>query len=152
MAAPSLEAPRSRAGGLLRVYRSDMPKRLTLLLVALVTLVACTPEEIAWFAGRQEAARTAGHPCPDVAPLLELNNLPDHFHDVIWRESMCDPWAVNSSSGALGLTQIMPFWLEDLCPLEIACTEADLLDPVANLAAAGYVWRAQGAEAWSQTW
>ena len=62
------------------------------------------------------------------------------------------PEAVNRGSGALGLTQIMPFWLNVLCPMGVACTSADLLTVAANLDAAAHVYAVQGPAAWSQTW
>lgn len=121
-------------------------------LTALLAVTACTPEQIAWWEGKVADAQAAGLPCPRAAPLVAMFGLPEHFHVVMERESNCDPLAVNDSSGALGLTQIMPFWLRDLCPLGIACTEADLLDPIMNLEAAAHVYQVQGPEAWSQTW
>ena len=66
-------------------------------------------------------------------------------------ESGCDPAAVNTSSGALGLTQIMPFWLTDLCQAGIACSPDDLLRPDTNLDAAQFVFGLQGWAAWSPT-
>ena len=83
---------------------------------------------------------------------MAWRGLPEHFLFVIEHESHCQPGAVNSSSGALGLTQIMPFWLRYLCPMEIACTESDLLAIEANLDAAAVVYAAQGPAAWSATW
>lgn len=117
----------------------------------LTLLTSCSAEEMAWWQSRVTEAEAAGAACPNVAPGLEIAGLPDHFDVVIHRESNCLPWAVNSSSGALGLTQIMPFWLSVLCPLGIACTEAELLDGQRNLLAARIVFDAQGWSAWSQT-
>ena len=122
--------------------------------LAFLTATACdfTPEQLAWWKGQVDEARAAGALCPETAPGLAALGLPEHFDVVIHRESHCDPSAVNADSGALGLTQIMPFWLDALCPAEIACTEAELLHPFVNLEAAAYVYAAQGPEAWSQTW
>ncbi len=100
------------------------------LLAAVVATSACTPETealLAWLHDQSQAAEAAGRPCPELAGDLAWRGLPPEFLDVIWRESGCDPAAVNSSSGALGLTQIMPFWLTDLCQAGIACTLDDLL-------------------------
>jgi soluble lytic murein transglycosylase-like protein len=119
---------------------------------SIAAVTACTPEQRAWWTAKVTEARAAGVSCPEAAPALDALGLPEHFHTVIWRESNCNPFAVNSSSGALGLTQIMPFWLDALCPAGIACTEADLLDPWKNLEAAAFVFAAQGPSAWSQTW
>ena len=124
------------------------------LLAAVVATSACTPETealLAWLHDQSQAAEAAGHPCPDLAGDLAWRGLPPAFLDVIWRESGCDPAAVNSSSGALGLTQIMPFWLTDLCQAGIACTPDDLLRPDTNLDAAQFVFGLQGWAAWSPT-
>jgi hypothetical protein len=112
---------------------------------------ACTPEEQRIWNMLVEENRVEGDPCPEVSALRTWLGLPEHFDVVIWRESTCDPYAV-SPAGALGLAQIMPFWLRDLCPLGIACTRDDLFDPIVNLRAAAYVYHVQGPEAWSQTW
>lgn len=131
-------------------------RRLLLLLVALVPLTACTPGSlealVAWVQQHQDAAASAGLPCPELADAVAWRGLPDHFLFVIERESHCTPTAVNSSSGALGLTQIMPFWLRYLCPMGIACSHDDLLAVEANLDAAAVVYDAEGPAAWSQTW
>lgn len=119
--------------------------------LTVATATSCTPEEMAWWHAKAEYAREQQWPCPDAAPLLETFGLPQHFHNVMWRESKCSPWAV-SPDGAIGVLQIMPFWLRDLCPLGVACTREDLFDPVRNVAAAAYVFSVQGPEAWSQTW
>lgn len=122
--------------------------------VALAT-TACTPDLealVAWARGQEDAAAQAGLPCALYADDVAWRGLPEHFLVVIDRESHCQPGAVNASSGALGLTQVMPFWLRALCPMEVACTEADLLSPDANLDAAAVIYAAQGPAAWSQTW
>ena len=124
------------------------------LLMAVVATSACTPETealLAWLHDQSQAAEAAGQPCPELAGDLAWRGLPPEFLDVIWRESNCDPAAVNSSSGALGLTQIMPFWLTDLCQADIACTPDDLLHADTNLDAARYVYGLQGWAAWSPT-
>ena len=126
-------------------------KRLAALTAAVILTAGCTPREVAWWSSQRDAAVARGEPCPELAPLLELAGLPDHFHVIAWRESRCNPDAVNASSGALGLTQIMPFWLEMLCPLMIACEPWQLLNPTANVAASRVVYDAQGWSAWSQT-
>ena len=132
-----------------------MTFRPVALAAAILTLTACTPDVdnlLAWITTEEQTASAEGQPCPIYADDLAWRGLPDHFLAVIERESRCDPTAVNTSSGALGLTQIMPFWLRDLCPAGIACTPADLLDPQTNLDAAAYVYSVQGPQAWSQTW
>src|SRR5262245_25148149 len=122
------------------------------LLAAVLMTSACTPETealLTWLQDQGEAAEAAGQPCADLAGDLVWRGLPSEFLDVIWRESRCDPAAVNPSSGALGLTQIMPFWLADLCQASIACTADDLLQADVNLDAAAYVFELQGWTAWS---
>jgi len=130
-----------------------MARRLGLLLAALC-LTACSPDldRLVQFLAEHDAEALAqGQPCWDLAGDVAWRGLPDHFVVVIWRESRCNPNAV-SPAGAIGLTQIMPFWLEALCPLGIACTRADLAQPGPNLDAAAYVYAVQGPSAWSSTW
>jgi hypothetical protein len=126
-------------------------KSLAAVMLALAAATSCTPEEQAIWRALVSEHQAEGDRCPEVSALVQLAGLPEHFEGVIWRESMCDPYAV-SSAGALGLAQIMPFWLRELCPMGIACTPADLFDPVANVSAAAYVYAVQGPSAWSQTW
>jgi hypothetical protein len=95
-----------------------------------------------------DQAQTTGHHCPELAPARQLAGLPERFDYIIWRESRCNPHVVNHSSGSLGLTQIMPMWVDDLCRAGIACSRADLLDADVNLAAARYVLDVQGIGAW----
>ena len=132
-------------------FRNRVIGALVLLTVVIGTS-ACTPDTeafLAWLQGQSQAAEASGQPCPELAGDVAWRGLPPEFLDVIWRESRCDPAAVNASSGALGLTQIMPFWLSDLCLADIACTPDDLLRADANLDAAGYVFGLQGWAAWS---
>ena len=118
------------------------------LLTAMVTMSSCTPEQVAWWTRQIEDARTSGHHCPELSPARQLAGLPDAFDYIIWRESRCNPRVVNHSSGSMGLTQIMPMWLDDLCRAQIACTQSDMLDAHTNLAAAAYVLDVQGMSAW----
>jgi hypothetical protein len=60
---------------------------------------------------------------------------------IMWRESNCDPNAHNPS-GATGLTQVMPMWIDD-------CGGGNLRDPVFNLACAHHIWEVSGWGAWS---
>lgn len=129
--------------------------RAALLAGALAVVAGCdlTPEALDALRGWQEqqtsAAMYRGLPCPEYADDVAWRGLPEHFLIVIWNESRCNPAAVNRSSGAVGLTQIMPSWLRALCPMGIACTVADLKEPLRNLDAASVVYDAQGAGAWS---
>ena len=124
-------------------------------LAAIVTIAAstgCTPEEQTWWnwwTSVQTEAHTDGLPGPHLAGDLAARQLPEQFLAVIWRESNCDPTAVNARSGALGLTQIMPAWLGPLCEAGVACTEAEMLEPATNLDAAAFIFAAQGWQAWS---
>ena len=73
---------------------------------AALTLTACTPDLnalMAWVAEREDAAVAAAAPCPTYADDLAWRGLPEYFLFIIERESNCDPAAVNTSSGALGL-------------------------------------------------
>ena len=129
--------------------------RRCLTLGAVLALTGCTPtlEALAaWVHEWETAAAEEGWPCPAYADDLAWRGLPQHFLFVIERESRCDPAAVNEDSGALGLTQIMPSWLDDLCAAGIACSREDLLDPARNLDAAAVIFAQQGPDAWSQTW
>jgi hypothetical protein len=56
-------------------------------------------------------------------------------------ESRGDPNAVNPSSGAAGLFQIMPFWWDHY--------GGDRFDPATNVAVARLIWDQQGYAAWS---
>jgi soluble lytic murein transglycosylase-like protein len=121
---------------------------LAAVILAGATTMACTPDEIDWWLEQRDRAAVTGLPCAELAGHVELSGLPDHFYVVIWRESRCDPGAVNDRSGALGLTQIMPEWLSALCSAGIACTSDELLDAATNLEAASYVYGLQGPDAW----
>lgn len=133
-------------------------RRSLIALIALFTLAACTPDElarldafVAWYHGQQDTAAAQGRPCAQYAGDIAFRGLPSHFLEVIDRESNCSPTAVNRSSGALGLTQVMPSWIGTMCALGIACTRAELLEPYRNLDAAAYIYDRQGPDAWV-TW
>jgi hypothetical protein len=96
---------------------------------------------------RIDEATAEGLPCPGHAALFDLVGLPDHFHYVADRESNCDPSAVNPSSGATGLLQIMPMWADDC-----GTTRHGLLDAFTNARCAVLILAVQGPGAWSQTW
>lgn len=117
--------------------------------IAVLTLAACTPDEIAFWQQRLEQ-QPPGERCPLIAAMREVAGLPEHFDDIAWRESRCDTEAI-SGAGALGVWQIMPAWLPTLCGLGIACTEEELLEPWRNALAAAYVFTVQGWQAWEAT-
>lgn len=128
-------------------------RRAVLAVLAVIVLAGCTPAEwagfVSWAQDTHDQAVAEAQPCPEYAVDLAWRGLPDAFGYIMWRESRCDPSQVNPASGSAGLTQIMPFWLGELCPAGIACTEADLLNAEANLDAAAYVYAAQGLDAWA---
>jgi len=60
---------------------------------------------------------------------------------LIDHESRGNPNAVNPTSGAAGLLQIMPFWWEHY--------GGNPFDPEANIKVASYIYQQQGFQAWS---
>lgn len=127
------------------------------MLAGVLAATGCTPvtqEALdaihSWQEQQTASAEARGLPCPEYADDVAWRGLPEHFLVVIWNESRCDP-AARNRSGATGLTQIMPTWLRVLCPMGIACTVADLQEPLPNLDAAAVVYAAQGPGAW-QGW
>ncbi len=73
-------------------------------------------------------------------------DLVDRAMCLIRYESTGKATAVNTSSGAAGLFQIMPFWWDETLPSEY---RGDRLDPVTNARAAYYIYERQGWRAWS---
>lgn len=124
-------------------------RKFTVAVIAALALTACTPEQVQWWSNEVHEAEQRGESCPQFAPARRLAGLPDEFDYIIHRESRCVATAVNSSSGALGLTQIMPQWIPSLCSAGIACARGALLDAATNLAAAAYVFDVQGWQAWA---
>jgi hypothetical protein len=88
---------------------------------------------------------TAERPCEEWFDLsLEVGWTADQWPTlsrVMWGESRCDPFAHNPS-GATGLTQIMPMWIDD-------CGGGDLRDPVFNLTCALHILMVAGWPSWS---
>jgi hypothetical protein len=121
--------------------------RRLIAVVALLSLTACTPEWNLWRDGLAQGAADAGLPCPEHAAVIDLAGLPDHFHTVARRESTCDPAAVNGSSGATGLFQVMPMWADD-CGTD----RHGLLNAWINAVCAAHIYQVQGPGAWSATW
>src|SRR4249920_179245 len=93
--------------------------------LALFALTACTPEELAlanWLnrdpptlvACREwvGSTRAAGFSEDEIATV----------HQLMIRESRCDPNAVNLRSGDWGLMQIHHTWIGAMCVAGIACT------------------------------
>ena len=124
--------------------RPALAAAATVTAIALSAAACTTPP---WVQASIDQATAEGLPCPGHAALFDLVGLPDHFHHVAERESNCDPAAVNPSSGATGLLQIMPFWASSC-----GTTRHGLLDAFTNARCAVYIYERQGADAWSQTW
>lgn len=81
------------------------------------------------------------------APLVAAYFRPDDVERVLCLmelESRGDPTAVNSSSGASGLMQVMPSW----APV-FGYTVADLQDPMVNLEIASSILDDYGWDSWS---
>ncbi len=68
----------------------------------------------------------------------------DRALQVMACESGGDPSAVNPSSGASGLMQVMPFWADAL-----ALPHDALFDPATNLDVAAWIWGQGGWSHWS---
>jgi soluble lytic murein transglycosylase-like protein len=91
---------------------------------------------------------TSSGSCTQWEHLLEANGLPvDRFTRIMWKESGCDPNAVNRRSGATGLLQIMPQWITKWG----GCSVEALKDPGWNIYHAKQIFDKQGFRAWSQT-
>jgi Lysozyme like domain len=135
-----------------------------------VSLAACTPNQIAfWIQARDEVAATPD-PNDDIALQQALDALPEtpntscaqwywwaieagFTHDqwmnpmsrIMRAESGCNPSAQNSSSSAAGLMQELQMWLDD-CG---GTSHFDFYDPMFNLRCAHHIWEIQGWGAWS---
>ena len=133
-----------------------------------VSLVACTPNQIAWWTQARAEVAATPDPADDIALEQAFEALPDNpntpcaewywwaieagfTHDqwmyplniIMHRESNCQPGAHNRS-GATGLTQVMPMWADDC-----GGVPADLYDPAFNLRCAHHIWEVSGWGAWS---
>ena len=144
-------------------------KRLAVVLIAVVTMSACTPSEIAawqtWMrkdpaAARAELAKLkteVNQPVPSHAPMG--SKCPGWFDEamsagfsfdqwrtvdrIMWRESRCQEGAHNRA-GANGLMQLMAMWADDC-----GTTVAGLRQGAINLRCARHVLAVQGWDAWS---
>lgn len=134
-----------------------MKRMLALTLLLATTASGC---HLAWIdnpipglAGTEADGR-----CTQYEHLLEANGFPvEQFSRIMYRESRCNPGAINRSSGARGLLQVMPQWVtrwggcSDLMRDAGACYPDALLDPGWNLHVAAHIYDIQGSRAWSQT-
>lgn len=86
--------------------------------------------------------------CPQYESLLRANGLPRSFSSIMYRESRCNPAAVNKRSGARGLLQVMPQHVTrwHTCP---GITLAALRTPSGNIRCAHFIYVKQGARAWA---
>ena len=72
----------------------------------------------------------------------------NRFSPIMWRESRCNPGAVNYRSGDYGLMQIHCAGGANWCA-RIGVSRSEMLDPTTNLKAALFVLDHQGMSAWS---
>lgn len=119
--------------------------RIRLQLVAGAVLVVLL---VAFTVARSDAVTLRS--CPQYERLLAAHGLPARtFSRIMYRESRCQPAAVNRRSGARGLLQVMPqhvgHW--HTC----AMTRAALLTPAGNVACAAALYRAAGLSPWRVT-
>lgn len=143
--------------------------RTTIGVAALVvSTAACTPNQVAYWQHRIDAAKATADPADDAKVISDLKTIPpppntdckewfwhaieagftpgEWINPVSWimeRESRCFPGAHNPS-GAAGLMQEMPMWAA-------ACggTVEDLYDPLFNLHCAVHIHDVSGWGAWS---
>lgn len=146
-----------------------MRLRTTIGVAALVvSTAACTPNQIAWWQARIDAAKATPELTDDAQVQAELDAIPAApdtacsewywyameagFTDAQWREplsrimyreSHCFPGAHNPS-GASGLVQVMPMWADDC-----GGVPSDLFDPLFNLLCAHHILDVSGWGAWS---
>ena len=80
---------------------------------------------------------------PLVAAYFRIEDVPRALC-LMGHESRGDPRAINPTSGASGLMQVMPFWAA-----RFGYSAADLLDPMVNLEIAAWIRDYQGWTAWS---
>jgi len=82
----------------------------------------------------------------DVDAAIDAVGLPAIFHDIAWRESGDDPYAVNPYSGACGPFQFLPSTAADY-----GYTCADLTDPYTAARAALELYHDYGLSPWAAT-
>jgi len=82
----------------------------------------------------------------DVDAAIDAVGLPAVFHDIAYRESGDDPYAVNPYSGACGPFQFLPSTAADY-----GYTCADLTDPYTAARAALVLYQDYGLSPWTAT-
>lgn len=93
-------------------------------------------------------AHTIGR-CPQYENLLRANNMPvRYFSRIMYRESRCQPGAVNRRSGARGLLQIMPSHSRYGRYHTCRQTLAQLRTANGNIACAATLYRIAGTRPW----
>jgi soluble lytic murein transglycosylase-like protein len=93
--------------------------------------------------GQVEAASGS---CPQYNSLLAANHMPvATFSRIMFRESRCQPGAVNRRSGARGLLQIMPYVSRHACP------GLNTMTARGNVACAARLYRQAGTRPWATT-
>jgi hypothetical protein len=102
--------------------------------------------------GSRADAHVTGR-CPQYERLLARHGLPvATFSRIMYRESRCQPTAVNRRSGAAGLLQFTKVnypWLSR--KLGVQVTQRWLLDPHNNIHAAQALYRLSGTRPWKAT-
>ena len=92
--------------------------------------------------------------CPEFEPLLVAYGLPAVLSEIMWRESRCLPWVVNSdrhtgdlSYGLLQINTLGRLWPEVRQRCEVTHRE-DLLVPATNIRCAAALHHAYGLRPW----
>lgn len=104
-------------------------------------------------AGAPQTSVDAGLRCPTFTPLLKTYRLPVSFFDyVMWRESRCQPRALNIGrrDRSYGLTQINTkgtLWPEVQRRCKVTYRE-QLFNPRTNIACAAALYKAYGRRPW----
>ena len=127
-------------------------------LVALCTLTACTPQEIAVHVWMN---RDTGTECRAWVGATRLAGFPERvvptMQRIMRRESNCLPWAYrpgyknNDGRPDFGLFQVHESWIPSLIRAGIITSASDLFNPQLNARAAFYIYQTQGLGAWNAT-
>jgi hypothetical protein len=136
-----------------------MIKHIVITVIALLSLAACTPEQIAWWkdpnvpqAQKDEVLRAMQR-----QSVTDCNSAIDAYWPgdkawakrIVWRESNNTPTARNRS-GASGCFQMM-LPLHNNRFYAVGCTPSQWTDPVCNTLAAANLYREAGTSPWVLT-